>query len=194
MRRELERLLIERTRALPPARPLRELDRALPSNPAQDLQPGAPGGGAAQAPARLAGARAPRPPAQLAGGRAAHDARLAADRRRAARPQVPPAAAAAPRAVRALRRVHQRHQRQRVLPVGAARPSRPVPQAALVRVRRADLRGDRRVRARALVRGGVAEDRHRRRRGRRVRLHRLRPRLARVPRQRGGRPRSRAPR
>ena len=37
VRRELERLLIERTRALPPARPLRELDRALPSNPAQDL-------------------------------------------------------------------------------------------------------------------------------------------------------------
>src|SRR3954449_6139186 len=29
VRRELERLLIERTRALPPARPLRELDRAL---------------------------------------------------------------------------------------------------------------------------------------------------------------------
>ena len=37
VRRELERLLIERTRALPPARPLRELDRALPSNPTQDL-------------------------------------------------------------------------------------------------------------------------------------------------------------
>ena len=33
VRRELERLLIERTRALPPARPLRELDRALPSDP-----------------------------------------------------------------------------------------------------------------------------------------------------------------
>src|SRR5919201_4910986 len=37
VRRELERQMIERTRALPPARPLRELDRALPSNPAQDL-------------------------------------------------------------------------------------------------------------------------------------------------------------
>ena len=49
MRRELERQMIERTRALPPARPLRELDRALPSNPAQDLTPGAPRGGPAQA-------------------------------------------------------------------------------------------------------------------------------------------------
>src|ERR671923_1578762 len=37
LRRELERGLIERTQALPPAKPLREFDRALPSNPAQDL-------------------------------------------------------------------------------------------------------------------------------------------------------------
>ena len=37
VRAELERQMIERTRSLPPARPLRELDRALPSNPAQDL-------------------------------------------------------------------------------------------------------------------------------------------------------------
>src|SRR5919199_4622132 len=37
LRRELERALIERTQALPPARPLRELDRALPSGPLQDL-------------------------------------------------------------------------------------------------------------------------------------------------------------
>ena len=37
LRRELERDLIERTEALPPARPLREFDRALPSNPLQDL-------------------------------------------------------------------------------------------------------------------------------------------------------------
>ena len=37
VRRELERQAIERTQALPPAKPLRELDRALPSNPAQDL-------------------------------------------------------------------------------------------------------------------------------------------------------------
>ncbi len=37
LRRELERQQIERTRALPPARPLREFDRALPSGPLQDL-------------------------------------------------------------------------------------------------------------------------------------------------------------
>ena len=37
LRRELERGQIERTRALPPSRPLNELDRALPSGPLQDL-------------------------------------------------------------------------------------------------------------------------------------------------------------
>jgi uncharacterized protein len=37
LRRELERALIERTRRLPPSRPLNELDRALPSGPLQDL-------------------------------------------------------------------------------------------------------------------------------------------------------------
>jgi uncharacterized protein len=37
LRRELERGLIERTRQLPPARPLSELDRALPGGPIQDL-------------------------------------------------------------------------------------------------------------------------------------------------------------
>jgi uncharacterized protein with von Willebrand factor type A (vWA) domain len=37
LRRELERAMIERTRKLPPARPLSELDRALPSGPLQDL-------------------------------------------------------------------------------------------------------------------------------------------------------------
>ena len=37
LRRELERDMIERTEALPPARPLREFDRALPTNPTQDL-------------------------------------------------------------------------------------------------------------------------------------------------------------
>jgi uncharacterized protein len=37
LRRELERALIERTEALPPSRPLAELDRALPTSPAQDL-------------------------------------------------------------------------------------------------------------------------------------------------------------
>ncbi|RKQ93718.1 hypothetical protein C8N24_3589 [Solirubrobacter pauli] len=37
LRRELERSQIERTQTLPAARPLNELDRALPSGPAQDL-------------------------------------------------------------------------------------------------------------------------------------------------------------
>ncbi|HTX31217.1 MAG TPA: VWA domain-containing protein [Solirubrobacteraceae bacterium] len=37
LRRELERAMIERTAALPPKRPLSELDRALPSGPIQDL-------------------------------------------------------------------------------------------------------------------------------------------------------------
>jgi uncharacterized protein with von Willebrand factor type A (vWA) domain len=37
LRRELERALIERTEKLPPARPLAELDRTLPSSPTQDL-------------------------------------------------------------------------------------------------------------------------------------------------------------
>jgi uncharacterized protein with von Willebrand factor type A (vWA) domain len=37
LRRELERAQIERTQALPPSRPLNDLDRALPSGPLQDL-------------------------------------------------------------------------------------------------------------------------------------------------------------
>jgi uncharacterized protein with von Willebrand factor type A (vWA) domain len=37
LRRELERALIERTSALPPKRPLSDLDRALPGGPVQDL-------------------------------------------------------------------------------------------------------------------------------------------------------------
>jgi uncharacterized protein with von Willebrand factor type A (vWA) domain len=37
LRRELERKAIERTGSLPPARPLQEFDRALPSGPLQDL-------------------------------------------------------------------------------------------------------------------------------------------------------------
>ena len=37
LRRELERDLIERTKSLPPKRPLNEIDRALPTGPIQDL-------------------------------------------------------------------------------------------------------------------------------------------------------------
>jgi uncharacterized protein with von Willebrand factor type A (vWA) domain len=37
LRRELERALIERTKQLPPSRPLSEMDRSLPGGPIQDL-------------------------------------------------------------------------------------------------------------------------------------------------------------
>jgi uncharacterized protein len=37
LRRELERAMIERTQSLPPSKPLREFDRALPTGPLQDL-------------------------------------------------------------------------------------------------------------------------------------------------------------
>ena len=186
--------MIERTQALPPARPLREFDRALPDEPAPGPRRGAPRG--VQLKRRLAtqGTRCAAAAAASVGGRAAHDAGLARDRRRPAAPALPAQAPAPAGAVRALRRLHQRDQRERVLPVGAARAARLVPQAALVRVRRADLRGHRGLRARALVQGGLARDRDGRRRGRRVGLHRLRPRLARVPRARWSTTSTRAPR
>src|SRR5918912_1389391 len=134
LRRELERALIERTQSLPPSRPLRELDRALPSGPLQDL------------------AAVHRVVAQL-------------KRRRADAAALPAPAPAPAGGLRPLRRVDERHQRVGVLPQRAARAARLVPEAALVRVRGADQRGDRRVRARALVRGGLARDRDRRGRG-----------------------------
>jgi MoxR-like ATPase len=84
----------------------------------------------------------------------AHDARLAADRRRPGRHQTAPAAPAAPRDLRPLRRLDQRHLGLGLLPLGAARAPRLVPPHALVRVHRARLRGDRRVRPRARVQGG----------------------------------------
>ena len=111
----------------------------------------APRGRAAQAPARDPGPRDARAQAPRARRRAPHDARLAADRRRAGRAQVPPAPAQAPRALRALRRLDLGHERVGVLPERAARAARRVPQDALVRVRRADLRGHRGLRARALL-------------------------------------------
>ena len=151
LRRELERAQIERTQALPPSRPLNELDRALPSGPAAGPRRRAPRGRPAQAPARHPGPRDARAQAPRARRRAAHDARLAADRRRAGRAQVPPAAPQAPRALRAVRRLDLGHERVGVLPERAARAARRVPQDALVRVRRADLRGHRGLRARALL-------------------------------------------
>ena len=117
VRRELERQQVERTQSLPPSRPLREFDRALPSNPAQDLA--AVHRVVSQLKRRLAtqGREQRGPQARRGGGRAAHDAHLAADRRRAAGAALPAQAAAAARAVRAVRRLHQRHQRVGVLPV-----------------------------------------------------------------------------
>ncbi len=82
LRRELERDMIERTKSLPPKRPLSELDRALPTGPIQDLAQ--VHRVVSQLKRRLAtqghelqGAQAPCPRR-----RAPHDARFAADRRR----------------------------------------------------------------------------------------------------------------
>ena len=109
----------------------------------------APRRGAAAPAAGDAGAADARPPQARAGRRAPHDARLAADRRRAGRAEVPPPAAQTPGDLRAVRRLHERHLGLGLLPVGAARAARHVPQDALVRVHRADLRGHRHLRARA---------------------------------------------
>ena len=105
LRRELERAQIERTQALPPSRPLNELDRALPSGPAQDLA--AVHRVVTQLKRRLA------TQGHQARGRTrhahvdvrAHDARLAGDRRRPRGAEVQAQAPAPPRALRALRRV-----------------------------------------------------------------------------------------
>ena len=79
LRRELERAMIERTRRLPPSRPLSEPDRALPSGPLQDLA--AVHRIVAQLKRRLgnAGPRAARPPPRSRGCEANH-ARLAGGR------------------------------------------------------------------------------------------------------------------
>ena len=97
LRRELERAQIERAQALPPSRPLGDLDRALPSGPAADLA------AVHRVVAQLR--RRPREPrrraARLASPRArrcqAHDARVAADRRRPGRQSTARAAPAARR-------------------------------------------------------------------------------------------------
>ena len=105
LRRELERAQIERTETLPPARPLNELDRALPRGPLQDLA--AVHRVVAQLKRRLKTqgqeSRGRTPP--RARRRAPHDARVAGDRRRPRRAAVPPAAAAAAGDLRALRRL-----------------------------------------------------------------------------------------
>ena len=137
LRRELERAQIERTGSLPPARPLGELDRALPSGPLADLA--AVHRVVAQLRRRLAtqGMQA-----------RGHRRHAHVDVRRTMRASlqtggVPvvlkyrPRRPATPGDLRALRRLHERHLGVGVLPVGAARAARHVSQDALVRVHRA---------------------------------------------------------
>ena len=156
LRRELER---DADRAHAGAAALAAAERARPRaavGAAAGPRRGAPRRDAAQAPARHPGPRDARAQAPRPRRRAPHDARLAADRRRARGAALQAPAPAPARALRALRRVDERHVGLRVLPQRAARAARLVPQDALVRVRRADLRGHRRLRARALLQGGLA--------------------------------------
>ena len=137
-------------------------ERARPRaavRPAAGPRRRAPRRRAAQAPARHPGPRDARAQAPRARRRAPHDARLAADRRRAGRAQVPPAAPAAARSSTCCATSRPSVTSASVFFLSrAARAARRVPQDALVRVRRADLRGHRRLRARALVQGGLGGD------------------------------------
>ena len=172
---------------LPPARPLRRSRPRAALRPAGRPRGRAPRGRAAAPAAGHAGPAGARAPPPRPRRRAPHDARVAADRRRAGRAQVPPAPPAPPGDLRAVRRLHERHLGVGVLPVGAARAARHVPQDALVRVHRAHLRGDRHLRARAQLQDGERTHRQRRRRRRHLRLHRLRARVVGVPRAGRGR-------
>ena len=185
-------------RAPPPPRARTRPDRAhldpSPLAPAGRARPGAadqpdpgPGGGPPRRLADEAATGDPRPRAARAaqgphGRRAAHDALLAGDRRRAAAPPLPAEAAAPTGDLRPLRRLDLGHLGQRLLPLGPPRPARLVPQTAQLRLHRADLGGDRDLRARARLPRRRPADLERGRRRRRLRLHRLRPGLARVPR------------
>ena len=173
--------LIERTGKLPPARPLAELDRALPTSPTQDLA--AVHRSVTQLKRRLAtlGHEQRGPHARPRRRRAPDDADLAGDGRRAAAAALPAEAPAAARDLRALRRLDLGDLGERLLPQRPARPARLVPEAAQLRLHRADQRGHRGLRARARLPQDQRADQPRRRRRRRLRLHRLRPRLARVP-------------
>ena len=184
LRRELERAQIERTGNLPPARPLGELDRALPSGPLADL------------------AAVHRVVAQLRR-RLATQGMQARGHRRHAHVDVR----------RTMRASLQTGGVPVVLKYRPRRPRRPeiyvlcdvstsvtsasvfflsvlhalhdtLPQDALVRVHRAHLRGDRHLRTRAQLQGGQRTDLQRRGRGRHLRLHRLRARVVGVPRRR----------
>ena len=149
LRRELQRSQIQRQGQLPPARPLSDLNRALPMRGAQDL-----------AAVHKAVAQMKRRLATLG-----HDPRGAkrgrtVDVRRTMRSsletggvplnlELPAAPAAQAGDLRALRRLDFGQFGLDLLPFGAPRPSRLVPQAAQLRLHRADLRGDPRFRGRA---------------------------------------------
>ena len=182
LRRELERAQIERTQALPPSRPLNELDRALPSGPLQDLA--AVHRVVAQLKRRLA------TQGHETRGRKRH---AHVDVRRTMRASLQ--TGGVPVVLKYRPRRPKRPELYVLCDVStsvtsasvfflqrAARAARRVSQDALVRVRRADLRGHGGLRARALLQGRLGRDLEGRRRRRRLGLHRLRPRLARVPR------------
>ena len=190
LRRELERGLIERTGKLPPSRPLHELDRALPTSPTQDLA--AVHRSVTQLKRRLA---------TLGNEQRGRRHGRHVDVRRTLRASletggVPlrlryrPKRPEAPGDLRALRRLDLGHLGERLLPQRPARAARLVPQAAQLRLHRADQRDHRGLRARARLPQDQRADQPRRRRRRRLRLHRLRAGLARVPRGDLLRPRS----
>ncbi len=149
LRRELERRQIERLQALPPKRPLNELDRALPTGPLQDLA------SVHRVVAQLKRRLKTQGQEHRGTKRRMHvDVRRTMrasleHRRRPGRRQGEADAAAAAGDLRALRRVDVGDERVGVLPQRAARAARRVPQDALVRVHRARQRGDRRLRPRA---------------------------------------------
>ena len=147
LRRELERGLIERTEKLPPSRPLAELDRALPTSPTQDLS--SVHRAVTQLEARLA---------TLGHEQRGRRKASAVDMRRTMRAsletggvplrlKLPAEAPSTAGDLRALRRLDLGHLGERLLPLGPARAPRLVPKAAQLRLHRADLRGDRRLRA-----------------------------------------------
>ena len=190
LRRELERAQIERTQALPPSRPLNELDRALPSGPLQDLAAVHRVVDAAQAPARHPGPRGARARAPRARRRAPHDARVAADRRRARScSSTARSARAAPSSTCSATSRTSVTSASRLLPVACCTrcTTRSASMRSFVFVERISEVTD--VFERERVFKAVSRrDLQGRRRRRRLRLHRLRPRLARVPAPGRGRP------
>ena len=168
LRRELERAQIERTQALPPSRPLNELDRALPIGPLQDLA--AVHRVVAQLKRRLA------TQGHETRGRKRH---AHVDVRRTMRASLQ--TGGVPVVLKYRPRRPKRPELYVLCDVStsvtsasvfflerAARAARRVPQDALVRVRRADLRGHRGLRARALLQGRLGRDLQGRRRRRRL--------------------------